>query len=228
MSGSVDVNDILNTAIALRTSSTNKKVLGAQQRAISEGIYTLPYLPKAYQRVGTALPDIGSKLVSEMRAKAGRLAPSTSDIDKAFAAQFTGEKQAGEIGYKYNLAGQDEINEQKAQQIASDYKVDVANVETLAKNRALNADAIKKLYLTGANYDLAENTNFNNYLMALSRNVPVKQYKANLGEMYKAYNDSRYAKIRDEYSSLSSSEEESKRREAYNESIKDLKKSGIS
>jgi hypothetical protein len=147
---------------------------------------------------------LGQKQAATVMNAANRMANSISDVDKGIGAQFTGINQANTIQDKSQAADQQRIDQLTAQQMNSDAKVNAYNLETLGKNRGLDAAAFKNIQLINANQNLAQNTAITNLIRGIAANIPVKAYKKTQEQLYKAYTDPNLQALESKYEFLNS------------------------
>lgn len=207
-----------------KTVGAISKAANEQRAAYNAGAYQLPFIGHKYTRVTSDLPIIGNKLSNDVRSKFGRVAKSTSDFDKSVGTLLSGESKATEIGAKYNLAGNEELAKKRLAQETSDMRVDLANTETVGKNRAIAATTAKQIGLVNANEATSKNAAFNNFLLAYYRNKEAQDIKSTnkgyMDLMYKLSNDPNLVNLQKQYTDLSSDEEYAKRKSAYDQMVK--------
>lgn len=221
-----DTTDVANALMYINTTQANKAIGRAQSNAAISGLYTLPYMSKQYQRISDPYSTLGTTEATKVQSKAGRLASTTSDIDKSVATNLEGTRQAADIRAKYNLAGVDRLDKLRQQQSTSDFRIDAANTETLAKNRAMFAGTVQKLGLIGANEINAQSAALNNLMTAWRRNQPIKEYKAGQQELLAAYKKPSLLAASEEYKKALSEETQQYYVDLYNKKVKNMPEYG--
>lgn len=206
ISGSVDPTDLANIGMFANTWATNIKVGNAQRKAVADSMYHLPYMNQTYLRIDKPYELAGQKQAANVTDMGNRIANSTSDLNKGIGARFAGTAQANTINDKAQMADQQRIDQLQGQQLNSNAKVDAYNLQTLGKNRGLDASAFKGIQLINANQDLAQNTAVSNLIRSIASNIPVKAYNANQKVLYKAYSNPALQSLSDEYTKLNTQE----------------------
>jgi hypothetical protein len=198
--GNIDATDLSNLAMYANTFGTNKRIGDEQRKAVSDSMYTLPYMQQTYIRADKPYSIQTDKQVAEFESKAGRIANATSDINKGMGVRLGAQTQVNAMRDKSNMADQQRTDQMKSQQTQANINVNKINTDILGKNRGLAAGAFKQTHLINANQDLSQNTALNNLVLAINKNIPVKEYKRNLGELYKYANDTKMKSAYDIYS----------------------------
>ena len=199
----VDATDVSNLAMYANTVNTNRSIGNEQRQAVTDSMYTLPYMPNTYIRMDKPYTLMGDKQAANLESKTARMAASTSDIDKGFGARLAGSTQGNAIRDKAQMADQQRLDQLRGQQTQMNSNVAKVNTDILGKNRGLASTAFKQIHLINANQSLAQNTALNNLVLAANRNLPVKEYKRNLGELYKFATDPNAKSVNEMYSKVS-------------------------
>ena len=200
----VDPTDIANTLMYINTTQANKSIGNAQ--ATANSIYSLPMMQKQNVRITNPYISMGAEETARLTSAAGNVANATSDIDRGNAVRLEGQKQASEARMKYNLAGVERLDKLRQMQDESTYKTNMANAEISERNKAIFADAAKKMSLVRANETNANSTAFNNFVISAAHNLPVKKYKQTSQELYKKTQDPLFKGVINDYSKAVSDE----------------------
>lgn len=199
MKGGLDSTSIANGLMALNTYGANAWIGDEQRKAISAGLYQLPYMPHQYLRVDKPYSLEANKQAAEVNSQGKRMAASTSDLNQGAAMRFQGLKQANDIITKGQGLDQERMDKIRGMQIESNAGVDSYNTQTLGKNRGLTGEAMQKIHLVNANQRNAQNTVTNNWLTAWDKNYGLNQYKQNMAKYFDMTNDPQLKSLSDEY-----------------------------
>jgi len=194
-----DATDLSNLAMYANTVGSNRRIGDEQRKAISDSMYTLPYMQHTYMRADKPYSLQADKQAASFESKAARMAGSTADIDKGFGVRLSAQQQVSAMKDKANMADQQRVDQMRGQQLQSNVGINKFNTDVLGKNRALTSGAFSKIHLINANQHLAQNAALNNLVLAANKNIPVKEYKRNLAEMYKYATDPKMKEAYDEY-----------------------------
>ena len=210
-----DATDMANALMYANTIGTNTKVGNIQRGAIASGITSLPTLGRTYFRETSPYAGLGETEAGKVTSKIGRIAASTSDLDRSIGAQLEGTRQAADIRAKYNLADQERRDKIRGQQAESDARTNTYNLGVIGKNKLMAAEAAQKIGLVSANQQLAQNTAFSNFVTSYAKNLPIKSYKQTLGELNVASKDPKLKALSDEYTKMLSPEYEAQLKSDY-------------
>ena len=210
-----DATDIANALMYAKTVGTNRQVGNLQRQAIADSITSLPTMGRKYIRQTSPYSMLGESEAGKVTSKIGRIAASTSDLDRSIGAQLEGTRQVSDIRAKYNMENQERLDALRGQQLQLDITRDKYNLATVSKNKLAAAEAAQKIGLVSANQQLAQNTAFGNLTTSYARNLPIKQYKQTLGELNEASKDPKLKALSDEYIKISSPEYEAKAKADY-------------
>jgi len=206
----LDETDLANTLMFANTLSTNAKYGNLARQAITEGAYRLPGMARQYIRTDAPLTAQGQTEAAKLTSQAGRIARSTSDIDKALGVQLSGAAQASDVVGKYSIMDRERLDKLRAMQQDVNAKTATYNTEVVGKNRAISADAAKSLSLINANQALSQNTALSNFITSYAQNLKRKDYKLGQKELFGAYNAPEYKSAVEAYKSAMSDANKSK------------------
>ena len=203
-----------------KTVGTNRRVGNLQRQAIADSMTSLPTMGRTYIRQTSPYSMLGESEAGKVTSKIGRIAASTSDLDRSIGAQLEGTRQVADIRAKYNLENQQRIDALRAKQLELDSIRDKYNLATVSKNKLAAAEALQKMKLVSANQQLAQNNAFGNLVTSYAKNLPIKQYKQTLGELNEASKDPKLKALSDEYTQIASPEYEAKAKADYEAKLK--------
>lgn len=215
-----DATDIANALMYAKTVRTNRQVGDLQRQAIADSMTSLPTMGRKYIRETSPYSMLGESEAGKVTSKVGRIASSTSDLDRSIGAQLEGTRQTADIRARYNMENQERLDALRGQQLQLDITRDKYNLATVSKNKLATAEALQKMKLVSANQQLAQNTAFGNLTTSYARNLPIKQYKQTLGELNEASKDPKLKALSDEYTQIASPEYEAKAKADYEAKLK--------
>ena len=180
----IDPYDVLNLTGFLAANRATSDAIRSQKRAAMAGIVNMPYIPKQFFRQTAPNLPFYEKQSGMLNSAAGRLARGTSDINKASAIMLSGATQGIGLREKGMLADQENVKNVIDKQMQSDRQTDLANVETLGKNKMSIVNAEQRVHGLDAAKTIGRNQNLQNYLQSLGRTLDRKGQEAKYKNYY--------------------------------------------
>jgi len=199
LKGTLDSTGIANGLMYLNTLGANAWIGNEQRKAISSGLFQLPYMPHQYIRADKPYSLAANKQAADVNSQGKKIAASTSDLNQGNAIRLQALKQASGIIEKGQALDWERLDKVREMQLKNNASVDSYNTQTLGKNRGLTAEAMQKIHLTNANQRNAQNTATNNWLTAWDKNYGLNQYKQNMAKYFDMTNDPKLKSLSDEY-----------------------------
>jgi hypothetical protein len=165
----IDPTLIANTAGLLATYRTNNRIAKLQRQSIVNSVVPPNLLSRRHYTLSSDadIPYIAK--AAEMRAKAGRLATSTSNFNPLI--QLEGQKLASNLELEGAAKKFGDVMQQRAQQEQSDAAVDQTNLGLINKYKASVAEATRNIPLITANKLLSNNANLNRFILDSAYNL---------------------------------------------------------
>lgn len=199
-----DMTDLANISMFFNTLAANKQAGVEQRNAAAAGVYSLPMLPKTYTRITSPYRNAADEQATSIQSQAKRISNSTSDLDKGIAVQLTGIQKSNDAISKGQMADQQRADAIIDSQQKANARIDIANLETIGKNKATFANATKSMHLVNANEALSQSNAFGNLMIGLERNVTSKNYKGAFDDYIKTLDNPEYQKAIDAYETAGS------------------------
>lgn len=131
-----------------------------------------------------------------------RQARSTSNANVGNASQLESYLKGQQAASKYRGQGAATTADYLNKQQTADFKTLAGNIGNSDANLAAIRGGQSKALMTKGMLGVANNTALNNLLLAGSKNLGVKEYKRNLGEMYKYESDPKRGEAYDMYTKI--------------------------
>ena len=203
---SINPKTIGNLALYGYIRSKNAKVADLTRQAVLAGAVTLPGMSPEYVRITSPEQIVANAQADAVRSKAGRLASSTSDLDKSTAISLEGTSKAANIETAAAATAQEKLEALRNKQRELNYTTNKYNLGVEGENKLRMAGVEKKLGQVGINKELSDATATTNLTHALLSTIEEDKVNKGLSAMYKAYTDPKYTKAREEYSNIVSEE----------------------
>ena len=203
---SINPKTIGNLALYGYIRSKNAKVADLTRQAVLAGAVTLPGMSPEYVRITSPEQIVANAQADAVRSKAGRLASSTSDLDKSTAISLEGTSKAANIETAAAATAQEKLEALRNKQRELNYTTNKYNLGVEGENKLRMAGVEQKLGQVGISKELSDAAATTNLTHALLSTIEEDKVNKGLSAMYKAYTDPKYTKAREEYSNIVSEE----------------------
>lgn len=203
---SINPKTIGNLALYGYIRGKNAKVADLTRQAVLAGAVTLPGMSPEYVRITSPEQIVANAQADAVRSKAGRLASSTSDLDKSTAISLEGTSKAANIETAAAATAQEKLEALRNKQRELNYTTNKYNLGVEGENRLRMAGVEQKLGQVGINKELSDAAATTNLTHALLSTIEEDKVNKGLSAIYKAYTDPKYTKARDAYSNIISEE----------------------
>ena len=203
---SINPKTIGNLALYGYIRGKNAKVADLTRQAVIAGAVTLPGMSPEYVRITSPEQIVANAQADAVRSKAGRLASSTSDLDKSTAISLEGTSKAANIETAAAATAQEKLEALRNKQRELNYTTNKYNLGVEGENKLRMAEVEQKLGQVGINKELSDAAATTNLTHALLSTLEEDKVNKGLSAMYKAYTDPKYTKARDKYLNIISEE----------------------
>lgn len=203
---SINPKTIGNLALYGYIRGKNAKVADLTRQAVLAGAVTLPGMSPEYVRITSPEQIVANAQADAVRSKAGRLASSTSDLDKSTAISLEGTSKAANIETAAAATAQEKLEALRNKQRELNYTTNKYNLGVEGENRLRMAVVEQKLGQVGINKELSDAAATTNLTHALLSTIEEDKVNKGLSAIYKAYTDPKYTKARDKYLNIISEE----------------------
>lgn len=199
----IDPATISNLAGYFSTLRANNKATQAQKRAAMAGIVKAPLISRRYFRADSPYSSFYDREANKLHTIAGTLGRKTADFDKGASIALEAAGQASDLRAKGMQLDQQHIQNKITQQGDSDFKTSAFNTQQMEKTMGSLSGAEKMIHQLDANKYVANNSAFNNLLLAENRNKQVRDQKKRWGDLYDTMTDPAYKEHLTSYSDIS-------------------------